>query len=230
VHVYAADLDALHGDISVLSEDELERAARFRFERDRRRFVAARSTLRSLLASYLDSSPGDIAFAYGRYGKPAVPGSELSFNVSHSGSCALFAFGPEFELGVDVELLDSARPDDDLVAESFFSPREVETLRSHSPSARPRAFLRCWTRKEAFIKARGDGLSLPLQDFDVSFATGETPAVLRTAWSPDEPGEWALYDISGLFPKDVSGLFPRAVAAVAARTPEARVVAKGQIE
>jgi 4'-phosphopantetheinyl transferase len=206
----------------VLSEDELERAGRFRFERDRRRFVAGRSTLRRLLASYLDASPREIGFEYGPFGKPDVPAAGLSFNVSHSGSCALFAFGPRFELGVDVELLDVAKADDDRVAQHFFAPQEVATLRAHSPWARPRAFLRCWTRKEAFIKARGDGLSLPLQDFDVSFATGEPAAIVRTAWSPHEPEEWTLHDISGLF--------PRAVAALAVRAPEARVVAGGQIE
>jgi len=230
VHVYAADLDELLGDPSVLSDDELERASRFRFERDRRRFVAARSTLRQLLAAYLDGSPSDICFVYGPYGKPDVPASHLSFNMSHSDSSALFAFGPPFELGVDVEVLTFGVRDDERIASHFFSPHEVATLRAHPPSAQPRAFLRCWTRKEAFVKARGDGLSLSLQDFDVSFALGEPPAILRTAWSLDEPEEWTLRDISGLFPKVVSGLFPRAVAALAARTPEARVVAKGQIE
>ena len=127
VHVYAADLDTVGVETGVLSEDELERADRFRFERDRRRFVAARSVLRRMLARYVDTGPAAISFEYGQYGKPDVPGAPVSFNVSHSGSYALFAIGPRFELGVDVEVLDDARADDLLVAKQFFSLREIET-------------------------------------------------------------------------------------------------------
>lgn len=230
VHVYAADLDAMHVDDDLLSEDEIERASRFRFERDRRRFTAGRSTLRRLLARYVDACPADFSFEYGAYGKPDVPGSPVSFNISHSGSSALFAFGPRFELGVDVELLDYALVDDLLVAKRFFSPHEIEVLRAQAPTARPRAFLRCWTRKEAFVKARGDGLSLPLHDFDVGFGMGERPALLRTAWSLHEPEEWTLEDVSHLFPRVVSGLFPKAVAALAIRSPDVRIVPVGGIE
>jgi 4'-phosphopantetheinyl transferase len=230
VHVYAADLDTVDAETDVLSDDELERADRFRFDRDRRRFVAARSALRRTLARYVDAGPAELSFQYGPYGKPDVPGAPVSFNVSHSGSCALFAFGPRFELGVDVEVLDHALVDDLLVARQFFSPREVEALRAHVPSARPRAFLRCWTRKEAFVKARGEGLNLPLQDFDVSFEMGEPPALLRTAWSDDEPEEWTLEDVSRLFPRVVSGLFPSAVAALAIRSRDIRIVPVGHIE
>ena len=230
VYAYAADLDSVDADSDLLSEDELERAARFRFERDRRRFVAGRSTLRRLLAGYVDAAPAAISFEYGPNGKPDVPDAPVSFNVSHSGSHALFAVGPRFELGVDVEVLGQTRTDDLLVAKQFFSPRELETLRAHAPSARPRAFLLCWTRKEAFVKARGDGLSLPLQDFDVSFGMGEQPALLRTAWSRDEPDEWTIEDVSRLFPRVVSGLFPNAVAALAIRTPNVRIVPVGSID
>jgi 4'-phosphopantetheinyl transferase len=228
--VYAADLDALEANAHVLSEDELDRAGRFRFERDRQRFVTARSTLRRLLAEHLDASPADIAFEYGQHGKPDVPGSPVSFNLSHSGSYALFAFAPRLELGVDLEVLDQALVDETLVAKRFFSPHELATLCAYAPSARPRAFLRCWTRKEAFVKARGDGLNLPLQDFDVSFGMGERPALLRTAWSSSEPEEWTLADVSSLFPRVVSGLFPRAVAALAIRAPDIRVMPAGYLE
>jgi 4'-phosphopantetheinyl transferase len=221
VHVLTADLDAAPGDSAVLSEDELERAGRFHFERDRRRFVTGRSTLRQIVARYLDASPREIVFEYGPQGKPRVSESAISFNISHSGACALFAFATQFEIGVDVEQFDQARSDDEHVAVSFFSPSEVATLRSHSASSRSRAFLRCWTRKEAFIKARGDGLTLPLQDFDVSFAVGARPALLRTAWSTQEVEEWVL--------RDISGLCPGAVAALAARAPEVCVLHKGRI-
>src|SRR5436309_2618986 len=83
---------------------------------------------------------------------------------------------------------------------------EVATLRSQPAAERPRAFLRCWTRKEAFIKARGDGLSLPLHDFDVEFAPGRVPALLRTAWSTDEPSEWTIHDLSDLFDGAIAAL------------------------
>jgi 4'-phosphopantetheinyl transferase len=210
VHVFTADLDGTDSDDSVLSEDELERAARFRFDVDRHRFVAGRATLRRLLAAYLDTAPAAVELRYGAQGRPFVPGPGLSFNVAHSGSTALFAFAPGFDVGVDVELLAHARPGDERVADRFFSPLEVATLRAHASAARPHAFLRCWTRKEAFVKARGDGLSLPLQAFDVTFAEGVRPAVLRTSWSADEPTEWTLVDISAIC--------PGAVAALAART------------
>lgn len=218
--MYTGDLDAELADGSVLSDDECERAARFRFDRDRRRFVAGRSALRSLIASYLDVAPADVAFGYGPQGKPFVPGAPLSFNVSHSGACAVYAFGACLEIGVDVEILDHARYSD-RVAERFFSPQEVAALEGLAPDERAAAFLRCWTRKEAFIKARGEGLSLPLHEFDVAFAPGATPRILRTAWSAQEPAEWTL--------RDISGFCPGAVAALAVRSAEADAVFKGQI-
>jgi 4'-phosphopantetheinyl transferase len=217
VHLYTGDLDAEPADGSVLSDDECERAARFRFDRDRRRFVAGRSALRSLIASYLEIAPDEVAFAYGPQGKPFVSGSTLSFNVSHSGNRAIYAFASSVEIGVDVEVLDHAAYGDG-VAERFFSPLEVATLEAFEPGARSDAFLRCWTRKEAFIKARGEGLSLPLHEFDVAFAPGTPPRILRTAWSATEPAEWTLCDISGLC--------PGAIAALAVRSTEADAVFK----
>ncbi len=216
VHVDTVDLDAEPGDEFVLSDDERERARRFHFERDRRRFVAGRSMLRQRLALYLDAAPAELVFAYGPHGKPSLPGSGLSFNVSNSGPTGLFAFASACELGVDVELLAHARPDDDAVATRFFSAVEVATLRACPAPTRAHGFLRCWTRKEAFIKGRGEGLSLPLQDFDVEFEAGKRPALLRTAWSSDEPAEWTLCDLSELV--------TNAVAALAVRAPEIRVV------
>lgn len=218
--MYTGDLDAQPAHGSALSDDECERAARFRFDRDRRRFVAGRSALRSLIASYLDIAPAGVTFGYGPQGKPFVPGSTLSFNVSHSGGCAVYAFGSRVELGVDVELLDHARYDDG-VAERFFSPHEVSTLQGLSQAERPGAFLRCWTRKEAFIKARGEGLSLPLHEFDVAFAPDARPQILRTAWSAHEPAEWTL--------RDISEFCPGAVAALAVRSEEADAIFKGYI-
>jgi 4'-phosphopantetheinyl transferase len=216
VRVETIDLDAECGDELVLSEDERERARSFHFERDRRRFVSGRSILRQQLGLYLDAAPAELVFAYGPHGKPSLPDSGLSFNVSNSGATGLFAFASDCDLGVDVELLAHARPDDPAVAARFFSVAEVATLRASPAPTRAHAFLRCWTRKEAFIKGRGEGLSLPLQDFDVEFGDGKQPELLRTAWSSDEPAEWTLCDLSELV--------PGAVAALAVRAAEIRVV------
>lgn len=222
VDVVTADLDREVSDGRALSPDERARASRFRFERDRRRFVAGRSVLRRELAERLDCTPSEVAFRYGPYGKPAVADGDVVFNVSHSGSAALFAFAAAGELGVDVELLAHGRPDDDGVAERFFSPAEVETLRRQPAAARSETFLRCWTRKEAFVKARGEGLSLPLHDFDVELAPERAPALLRTAWSSDEPREWTI--------QDLSYLFDGAVAALAVRARDVRVDVTNRLE
>jgi 4'-phosphopantetheinyl transferase len=218
VHVFTADLEEAVADESVLSEDECERAERFRFERDRHRYVVARSVLRRLLGSYLDVDPSDVELLYGDHGRPYVREPTLSFNLAHSGRSAVFAFAGGFEVGVDVELLAHGGSENERVAERFFSSLEVATLLAHAQAVRSHAFLRCWTRKEAFVKARGDGLSLPLQDFDVTFAPGVRPAILRTAWSEHEPGEWTLHDISGFLPGTVAALATRA---------ESRAVLKG---
>ena len=221
VHVVAADLDRVSPDAHLLTEDERERASRYRFERDRRRFVAGRAALRRLLAEYLDCSPPEVELGYGPYGKPFVRRPELSFNVSHSAGCGLFAFAPGFEVGIDVEL-PGCREDDERVARQFFSPHEVATFRAQPRRSRPLAFLRCWTRKEAYVKARGEGLQLPLHDFDVAFDPAVPAALLRTAWSPNEPAQWTL--------RDVSNLSGGAVAALAARAPEVRIVNSGRID
>jgi 4'-phosphopantetheinyl transferase len=199
VHVWEGSLDrppeAVQRFRALLSDDELERADRFRFERHRSRYVAGRGQLRSLLARYLDAQPAVLRFEYGEFEKPALAGSDLHFNLAHSGAVVLFALTRAGEVGIDVELEES-RPRDERLAERFFSPAEVATLRSLPHSERARAFLRCWTRKEAFLKARGDGLQLALDTFDVSLAPGQPVAVTRTEWSRTEPTEWSLSDLS----------------------------------
>jgi 4'-phosphopantetheinyl transferase len=222
LHVWRASLDA-ETEVSemlhrVLAADERERARRFRFERDRSRYVAGRGLLRVLLGRYVGCNPGDIRFTYGQHGKPRLDRNGPWFNVSHSGPLALFAFSSSVEVGVDVEL-DDADFSRDLIAERFFSPAEVKVLRSLPDSLQPRAFLSGWTRKEAFIKARGDGLSLPLDSFDVTLAPGQPVAILRTAGSGDEPTEWSLMDLS-----DPERGF---IAAVAGRTSSWRVIRSG---
>ena len=196
-----ADLRAL------LSDDELDRAARFRFARDRDRYVVGRAQLRRLLARYLETSPAKIRFSYSEFRKPAVstPRTRLSFNVSHSEDLAVYAFCLGADIGIDVERL---RPDigDDRVPEHFFSAAEVKTLRLLPEDAQPAAFLRCWTRKEAFLKARGDGLTLALDSFDVTLTDHEPPRVVRTAWDPAEAERWSLHDLTSVFPGYVAAL------------------------
>lgn len=213
VHVWSRELgvdaDRLEHLARVLSPDERERAGRFRFQRDRDRFISGRGQLRELLGRYLDRPADALSFRYSPYGKPAVDGlSELYFNVSHSGQRVLYAFSSTSEVGVDVELL-RANALDGRVAEHFFAPREVQALRSLPSSLHVLGFLTCWTRKEAFIKARGEGLSLPLQDFEVTLTPGEPPKLLRTVWDPTEAEEWELRDLSELCPGAVAALAVR---------------------
>jgi 4'-phosphopantetheinyl transferase len=200
VHVWCARLDdaaAADKARAILSVDERERADRFHFERDRRRFTNARATLRVLLGRYLGMPPCDVIFGYGEYGKPALGGGRegsLRFNVSHSGELALFAIARTVEVGVDIEALRDL-PDAEEIATRFFSPREVQRLLSCAPAARHAAFFRCWTRKEAYLKALGSGLARPLDEFDVTFAPGETPS-LSVPGNQRESDRWQLHDLA----------------------------------
>jgi 4'-phosphopantetheinyl transferase len=198
VHVWRASLVRSAGTVQrlrrLLSKDELLRADRFRFERDRSRYIVGRALLRGLLANYLQSTPEGLTFEYGEFGKPTLRGGPW-FNLSHSGSVALYAFSGAGEIGIDVELEEPSRTRG-RVAERFFSPAEISALRTLPLEAQPRAFLACWTRKEAFIKARGDGLSLALDSFDVTLAPDAPAELLRTAWCREEPGRWRMQDLS----------------------------------
>lgn len=198
VHVWRASLERPAQIVQrmrrLLSSDERDRADRYRFERDRSRYIVGRALLRELLGRYLDTDPSQLEFSYGEFDKPALPAGPW-FNVSHSGPVALYAFSNVGEVGIDVELDDSDFTHE-RVAERFFSPSEISVLGSLPLEAQPRAFLTCWTRKEAFIKARGDGLSLALDSFDVTLAPDTPAALTRTAWSDEEPGQWHLDDLS----------------------------------
>jgi 4'-phosphopantetheinyl transferase len=196
IDVWFASLEGHLADVQeVLSPDELERAASFRFDRDRDRFAVGRMLLRTLLEQYTGEPKERIRFAYGPFGKPFLAEGTTTFNVSHSEDRAMFAFSQGLEIGVDIEAL-ASRPSDRDVAERFFSSGEVRALTGLPLEQQARAFLTCWTRKEAFVKARGDGLSLSLQDFDVTLEPSAPSALLRTAWSRSEPSEWSLFDLS----------------------------------
>jgi len=202
VHVWRADLarlDARARELAdVLSPDELERAARFRFERDRLRFVLSRAALRIILGLYLESKPDSVRFTHNSFGKPSVNEQAarvpLHFNASHSHELALYAFSAEREVGVDVEHMRAEFASEE-VAARFFSRREVEALRGVATEQRPRAFFDCWARKEAYIKARGEGLSYPLDKFAVSLAPGETAALLCDELAPEETPQWLVAEL-----------------------------------
>jgi 4'-phosphopantetheinyl transferase len=200
VQVWRVFLDRIPGDVGgpgeILSPDEEERANRFYFERDRRRFTVARGALRAILGGYLRVDAKSIRFDYGPQGKPRLASatSGIQFNVAHSGELALIAVARERELGIDIELvrpLNSANQ----IAESFFSPREVAALQSLSRHLAKEAFFACWTRKEAYIKARGGGLSIPLAGFDVSLEPGEPAALLAVRDDPDEVSRWGMVEL-----------------------------------
>lgn len=156
-----------------LSLAERSRAARFRFDRERRRFIVARARLRELLAERLDVPPESIEFVYAGEGKPALAErfarSGWRFNLSHCEDLAVYAFSRAGEVGVDVEAV-HAIAEADAIAARVFSRREHEAYRALAPTERPLAFFRCWTRKEAFVKALGGGLSMPLAEIDVAHA------------------------------------------------------------
>jgi len=180
-HLWRLDLDAAHGEAAtvVLSEEERARAARFHFESDRHRFIAARAALRRILAAYLDRAPADLVFSLGRHGKPALENLGLEFNLSHSGGCGLLAVTRGRRVGVDLERVRSEFAGED-IARRFFASAEVEALAATKPDEYVTAFFRCWTRKEAYVKARGDGLSLALDRFEVPLdRAGEVDRILR---------------------------------------------------
>jgi 4'-phosphopantetheinyl transferase len=176
---------------STLSPDELARADRLHFERDRRRFIVARGVLRRLLGAYVQQPPDQIIFNYNAYGKPISSGS-VHFNVAHSHELALFAFTTEAPVGIDVEYLQRVVSDRDRLAERFFAPEENEVYRALPEAEKSAAFLRCWTRKEAYIKAIGTGLSHPLDRFVVSLAPDQPAALLSCVDDPRAAQRWSL--------------------------------------
>ncbi|HEY0462316.1 MAG TPA: 4'-phosphopantetheinyl transferase superfamily protein [Pyrinomonadaceae bacterium] len=202
VHVWRASLSQTQKNLQfcweMLAEDERQRAERFHFERDRHHFIAARGILRQLLGQYLNVEPRRLYFKYTSYGKPFLAntnvGAELRFNVSHSGELALYAFSRPRELGVDIEKI---RPDIEhrSIAKRFFSEQEVATLFTLPVKRQRQAFFLCWTRKEAYIKAIGEGLSLPLHTFDVSLVPGEPAVLLAVRGTGREAERWTLRDL-----------------------------------
>ena len=198
IQLWPLSLDALAPDLhrfdSILSADERARADRFHFRRDSDRFVVCRGALRIILGRSLGIEPETVQFQYGPNGKPGLAhDTTLLFNVSRSHEAAVFADVRGAVIGVDIERI---RPDVEYetMAGRFFSGREAAALRALPESQRVNAFFKCWTRKEAYLKARGDGLSFPLDGFDVS--VGGEAALLENRVDPDEVGRWSLRDVS----------------------------------
>jgi 4'-phosphopantetheinyl transferase len=198
VHLWVARLEAAESTFarafSWLSPDEVERADRFRFDKHRSAFVLGRAVLRALLASYLRIPPEEASFVYGPKGKPALAGATcpLDFNVSNSGDLAAYAFTLGCEIGVDVEhrrrLLEIEG-----IARRFFAPEEVTELMALSEGERPEGFFNCWTRKEAYIKAVGDGLSVPLDSFQVTLEPGVPARMVALDGSAAAAERWTLH-------------------------------------
>jgi 4'-phosphopantetheinyl transferase len=199
VHVWRTTLSlpakSLAGLEPILSADELERMHRFHFERDRRRYLIGRGLLRVLLGHYLGVAPDHLRFDYTPFGKPHLATGQaaraLQFNVSHSGELLLVAVTAGRALGVDVEQI---RPDIEVeeIATRFFSSNEQGALGKLTGAAQVDAFFDCWTRKEAYIKAKGEGLSLPLDQFDVALMPGEPARLIETRPDPAEARRWCL--------------------------------------
>ncbi|MEO8429870.1 MAG: 4'-phosphopantetheinyl transferase superfamily protein [Acidobacteriota bacterium] len=199
VHVWTAALDPPDSAVSrlarLLSPDEAARAGRYRFERDRRSYTVARGTLRVLLGGYLVRPPESLTFAYGEQGKPSLAGAwdgDLRFNLSHSAGLGVFAFSRGVEVGVDVEAM---RDTGDLhgLAERFFSAEEAAALGAVPAEARPEAFYRCWSAKEAYIKGVGEGLSMPLDRFAVSLEPPEGEVGLRILAGKPPDVAWRIH-------------------------------------
>lgn len=181
-----------------LSVEEVTKAGRFYFEKDRHHSIVARGLLRVLVGRYLQVEPGQLTFCYNAYGKPALdlPFAEsgLHFNLSHSHELALYAFTYTRHIGIDVEYM-RTNVAFEQVARHSFSPNEQAMLLSLPEAVRLQAFYNCWTRKEAYIKARGKGLSLPLHLFDVSLIPGEPVQLLSSREDPQETTRWSLQEL-----------------------------------
>lgn len=202
LHVWVASLNRPQTQLDQfwrhLAEDERARANRFYFDHDREHYIVARGLLRQLLGSYLQLPAHQIAFVYGEHGKPELAAEQAQsgarFNISHAQGVALLAFTWHREVGVDIE---QVRPLDDgeQIAERFFSKQEVAVFTAVPPEQKSQAFFNCWTRKEAFIKVIGEGLSCPLDSFDVTLKPGEPAELLQVKGSQEAAARWKLENL-----------------------------------
>jgi 4'-phosphopantetheinyl transferase len=199
VRVWAVDLQTTESSLARclawLDAGEKERAGRFHFDEHRQAFILGRGVLRALLGRFLEAPAAEIQFVYGPKGKPALANSSspLRFNVSNTGRLAVYAFTEDCELGIDVERIHPIPQMEDIAAR-FFSAAEAAELSELPESDRPQAFFNCWTRKEAYIKAVGDGLSVPLDSFRVTLRPGAAARMLCLDGSVEAAQGWTLQD------------------------------------
>lgn len=183
---------------NLLAPDELKRSQKFRFTEHQNRFIISWALLRLILEIYLKTKASLIHFQYNPYGKPFLSnkskGECIKFNMSHSGNISLYAVTRNREIGIDVEFIKSDI-DELEIAKHFFSPHEIGELLQVPSQLRKKAFFDCWTRKEAFIKARGEGLSIPLDSFDVSLAPGQPARLMSTRSDKSEISKWFLKEL-----------------------------------
>ena len=186
--------------ISQLSVDEKERAARYLNDRAKYEYCLTRSSLRRLLARYHVANPSDFEFVYGEHGKPAlVPnrvtdGPPLQFNVAHTRHLSAFAFSLDSEVGVDVEFQRNVN-DSGRIVESKFAAEERVVYAAAPTSTQKEFFFRGWTRKEAFIKATGEGLCRSLESFAVSI-DGDANLAKFLRIDDDAVSHWSLGNLS----------------------------------
>jgi 4'-phosphopantetheinyl transferase len=203
IHVWCAALSEFASELgplnALLSSRERERAERFRFAKDRNHFVARRGILRGILSRYLEQPPPEIDLRHGRFGKPEVNGDfvrgNLQFSVSHSADLALYAVTRACPIGVDVEHV-RPFPQFEKIASRFFSPHEREMLMALRPEQQSEGFFACWTRKEAFLKATGEGLGRDLAEVEVTLAPWDEPEFLSIKCEPPLRAEWQLRSFS----------------------------------
>lgn len=199
VHVYSMDFSLMLGCLSefrkILIEEEIDRANRFHFEKDRNNFVLSRGILRIILAHYLNKSPREIILHFNNYGKPFIREvKNIEFNLSHSKDKLLLAFTNNIPVGIDIEFMNADFVKGD-IAGKFFSPFEVSGLKKLPDELKIEGFYNCWTRKEALIKGIGKGLSIPLDSFDVELIPGKTPAIFDMRFDIKEKGKWQIVDL-----------------------------------
>ena len=203
VHIWKADLDRhskfTEMQATLLSQDELMRAEKYRFPKDSVRYSVGRSICRLILCQYLNIEAKDLVLYYNRYGRPHIDSylnhNDLNFNVSHSENHLLLAVSREREVGIDIEKV-KCEFDCMEIAKGFFSVYELTQLKALTPSKRELGFITCWTQKEAYIKAQGMGLSLDLDSFDVSLDPKKPAELLSVRDDPTQVERWKLHTFS----------------------------------